>query len=226
MNKSLILSKIKNHLNFKNDKELAEFLDIKQNTLSTWKSRNTLDYDKIIEKCDFIDANWLITGKGSMLKHQNNTAEESREVYRLKTDKLLANQKIPLYNAEATAGILPVFDDLAQQYPIDFLYIPNAPKCDGALVANGDSMYPLVKSGDVIGYKIIEDILNDVYWGQMYILYITIAGDVFRTIKFIHKGQNEKYLKLVSEDKHHEDKEVLISKIISIAQVKLLVRTY
>jgi phage repressor protein C with HTH and peptisase S24 domain len=228
MDKSLILKEIKKYYNFKTDSEFADFLGIKQNTLSNWSTRNSIDYDRVISKCDEIDANWLITGKGSMLKvgANNYVVKESRDVYVLKTDRILDTQKIPLYNAEATAGVMPVFDDLAQQDPIDYLHIPNAPKCDGALMANGDSMYPLIKSGDILGYKIIEDLVNDIYWGQMYILYINVAGDTFRTIKFIHKGQTEEYLKLVSENKHHQDKEILISKVISIAQVKLLVRTY
>lgn len=226
MDKSVILNKIKLHLNLKYDKDFAEFLDIQQNTLSTWKTRNTLDYEKIIAKCDWIDANWLLTGKGEMVKSENISVNEPNRVYRLKTDVILDNQKIPLYSAEAIAGVVPVFDDLVKQQPIDYLHIPNAPKCDGAIIANGDSMYPLIKSGDYLGYKIIEDFISDIYWGQMYILYLTVAGEAFRTIKFVHKGKSDKYLKLVSENKHHQDKEVLISKIISIAQVKLLVRLY
>ena len=214
MNKSLILSKLKSHLGFKYDSELADFLDIAPNTLSTWKSRNTLDYDKIIEKCEFIDANWLITGKEPMLRDNagSSVVKESRDVYVLKTDRILDTQKIPLYNAEKEI--------------VDYLHIPNAPKCDGALMANGDSMYPLIKSGDILGYKIIEDLINDIYPEFMYILNINVAGDTFSTIKFIHKGQTDEYLKLVSENKHHQDKEVLISKILYVAQIKLLVRTY
>ncbi len=67
MDKSLILNKIKKHLGFDSDKDFANFLGIKQNTLSTWKSRNKIDYDLIIAKCEKINANWLITGKGSMI---------------------------------------------------------------------------------------------------------------------------------------------------------------
>jgi len=173
-----------------------------------------------------INANWLFNGIGEMELEETDKVREPSRVYRLKTDVILDSQRIPLYSAEAIAGVVPVFDDLVKQQPIDYLHIPNAPKCDGAIIANGDSMYPLIKSGDYLGYKIIEDLLSDIYWGQMYILYLTVGGEAFRTIKFVHKGKNDKYLKLVSENKHHQDKEILISKVISIAQVKLLVRLY
>ena len=72
MDKSLILRDIKKYLGFKKDSDFAEFLGIKQNTLSNWKTRNTIDYDLIISKCEKIDANWLLTGKGSMLKTESN----------------------------------------------------------------------------------------------------------------------------------------------------------
>ena len=39
MDKSLILNEIKKHLGFKTDKELAEFLGVKQNTFITQRSR-------------------------------------------------------------------------------------------------------------------------------------------------------------------------------------------
>jgi hypothetical protein len=71
MDKSLILKEIKKHYNFKTDGEFADFLGIKQNTLSNWSSRNSIDYDRIISKCEDIDGNWLLTGQGSMLKSES-----------------------------------------------------------------------------------------------------------------------------------------------------------
>lgn len=68
LDNSLILNKIKSYYKFKNDAEFARFLEIKPNTLSNWYSRNSIDYQKIITKCVDIDANWLLTGKGEMLK--------------------------------------------------------------------------------------------------------------------------------------------------------------
>ncbi|SEQ03168.1 helix-turn-helix domain-containing protein [Flavobacterium urocaniciphilum] len=50
-NATNILIRLKNHLNINTDSSLSEFLNIKPNTISSWKKRNTLDYNKIIEKC-------------------------------------------------------------------------------------------------------------------------------------------------------------------------------
>ena len=68
MDKSLILKEIKKHLGFKKDTEFADFLGIKQSNLSLWYKRESINYDLIITKCKDIDANWLLTGEGQMLK--------------------------------------------------------------------------------------------------------------------------------------------------------------
>jgi hypothetical protein len=71
IDKSLILSRIKSHYGIKKDGDFAVFLNISQATLSNWHSRNTFDAELIISKCENIDANWLLTGKGEMLKSHN-----------------------------------------------------------------------------------------------------------------------------------------------------------
>ena len=73
VDKSIIINELKKYLNIKTDTKFAEFLGIKQNTISSWKLRNSLDYDLIISKCDNINANWLITGKGEMLIEKEKT---------------------------------------------------------------------------------------------------------------------------------------------------------
>ena len=68
MSKKLILKKIMSHLNIHKDYLFADFLGISQSTLANWFKRDVINYELIISKCDFLDANWLLTGKGSMLK--------------------------------------------------------------------------------------------------------------------------------------------------------------
>ncbi|PQL89833.1 helix-turn-helix domain-containing protein [Apibacter sp. wkB309] len=73
VDKSIIINELKKYLNIKTDIKFAEFLGIRFNTLSSWKVKNILDYDLIISKCDKINANWLITGKGEMLIDKEKT---------------------------------------------------------------------------------------------------------------------------------------------------------
>ena len=72
MEKSKMLDEIKSYLNIAKGKEFAAFLGIKPSTLSMWYKRNTFDTDLIFKKCDFLNPEWLLTGKGSMLKENNS----------------------------------------------------------------------------------------------------------------------------------------------------------
>lgn len=173
----------------------------------------------ISNKFEDISVRWLVTGV-----EDKSMVIEEKQVYKSKTDKNLENQQIPLYDIQAIAGITPIFSDLNKQVPIDFLHIPNSPESDGAVFARGDSMYSIIKSGDILCYKIITDILNDIFWGQIYILDLNLSSDDLLTTKYIKKGSDKHHVLLVSANKHHEDKEVHLSKIRSLAHVKTIVR--
>ena len=84
-------------------------------------------------------------------------------------------------------------------------------------------MYPLLKSGDIVLYKQLHDI-DDIFWGDMYLLSIDIDGEEYVTVKYIQKSDREGYVKLVSQNVHHADKDVEIARIRAIALVKASIR--
>lgn len=110
--------------------------------------------------------NWLETGEGPMFLEVRPAA-----VFAGRSDRTLPSQSVPLYNIEGTAGLVPLFLDKRSLAPVDYIHIPNLPRCDGAIYVVGDSMYPLLKSGDIVLYKQIGDV-NDIFWGDMYLLSI------------------------------------------------------
>lgn len=189
----------------------------------------------IINKYIDVSAEWLLTGRGEMERdvvytvvgrHDDDARAkgEADKVFKLRTDRDVPDQSIPLYNIEASAGIVTLFKDTKEFTPIDYLHIPNLPKCDGALYVTGDSMYPLLKSGDIVAYKQIQDFVNDIFWGEMYLVSVDIGGEEMVTIKYVQKSEKEGYIKLVSQNKHHQDKEIQMSKLRAMAIVKASVR--
>lgn len=68
MTKAMILNDLQEMYNFKTAKEFADFLGISNQTLSNWKSRDTYDAILIYTKCESIDGNWLLSGKGPKLR--------------------------------------------------------------------------------------------------------------------------------------------------------------
>jgi phage repressor protein C with HTH and peptisase S24 domain len=168
---------------------------------------------------------WLLTGQGDIFVGDDTILQDKQvATYRLKTDSFIENQQIPLYDIEAVAGLVPLFQDRNAQQPIDHISIPHLPKCDGAVYVTGDSMYPLLKSGDIVLYKEVNDIRNEIFWGEMYLLSIDMSGEEYITVKYIQKSENNASVKLVSQNKHHQDKDVEISKIKALALVKASIR--
>lgn len=161
---------------------------------------------------------WIETGDGKMFDEQ-----KPESVFMGRTDNALSMQSVPLYNIEGTAGLVPLFMDHETLKPIDYIHIPNLPRCDGAIYVVGDSMYPLLKSGDIVLYKQVNDI-EDIFWGDMYLLSIEIDGEEYVTVKYIQKSDKPNYVKLVSQNVHHADKDILISKIRALAFVKASIR--
>lgn len=181
-----------------------------------------------------IDLNWFITGQGKMLKNADEVVEECESpnktpegisVYKLDTDyEAIEKQSIPLYEIEASAGLSTLFSNQITQVPLDYITIPNAPKCNGAVFVRGDSMYPILKAGDIVCYKTIFNIEN-VYFGEMYLLDINVEGDQFFTFKYVQKSSLGKdYIRLASQNSHHDPKDVLKSHIQGLALVKVSIR--
>lgn len=80
LNKSLILNEIKNHYNFTSDSEFAKFLGVKPQTLSSWHTRNTFDIELTYAKCENINADYLLTGKGSVEKTKSEENNNKKNV--------------------------------------------------------------------------------------------------------------------------------------------------
>lgn len=152
--------------------------------------------------------------------------EEGSEVheFKLKTDTVSESQQVPLYDMEAVAGLVPLFNDTIKHVPIDYIQIPNLPKCDGAIYITGDSMYPLLKSGDIVLYKRVDDILNCIFWGEMYLISVDMGGEEYVTVKYIQKSPMPDHIRLVSYNQHHDDKDVPVSKIRALAFIKASIR--
>lgn len=203
--------------------QMAQRLGIGKAALSmieTGKARLSARNKNILVQDFNVNPDWVDSGEGKMFN-----AEPDLTPYNLRTDRSLPLQSVPLYSIEGTAGLIPLFEQQQQFEPINYINIPNLPKCDGAIYVVGDSMYPLLKSGDIILYKQLNDV-RDVFWGDMYLLSIDIDGEEYITVKYVQKSEHEGYIRLVSQNQHHADKEVEISRIRAIALIKASIRMH
>ena len=68
MRKSEMLECLINYYTDGNKAKFSTHIGVKPQTVSAWLSRNTFDAEVIYEKCEGVSADWLLSGKGDMIK--------------------------------------------------------------------------------------------------------------------------------------------------------------
>lgn len=195
------------------------------------KGMNSDNIEKILLAYPDLSPEWLLTGKGEMLK-QSSPKEISGNIIPLshpKTpDKIYPISEFNLYDIDVSAGLSRLFSgdgDRNRAY-LGKISIPNMPKCDGAVKVIGDSMYPLLKSGDIIAYREVHNI-ESVQYGEIYILQIEHEQDISVVVKYVKKSsEGSDFLNLVSYNKEHDPKDVRKETITAMARVILCIRQF
>jgi len=222
-----IVKRAKRVLNFKTDAELAAHLGVSRSTMSNWIARNSIDFPLLLEKLKEIDYNWLLVGKGQPM-HQSkfcNSEVASGEVeiiHNPKTADPVDDRSVSLYDITAAANLKTLLAN-RRQYVVGKIQIPSIPVCDGALYISGDSMYPILKSGDIVGFKEISS-FNNVIYGEMYLVSFSIDGDEYLSVKYVNRSDVEGCIKLVSYNPHHEPMDLPFRSIQAMAIVKFSIR--
>mgnify|MGYP003466685569 CR=1 FL=1 len=223
LNVQEIVRRAKEIRGFKTDLELAQFLGIARSTLSNWITRNSIDYPLILEKMKDVDYNWLLTGKGHPQQREQQMEGHQVEIlHNSKTCDKIDDRFITLYDITAAANLKTLLTNRSQ-YILDSIRIPNVPQCDGAVYISGDSMYPILKSGDIIGFKEISS-LDYIIYGEMYLVSFHIDGDDYLAVKYVNRSEKEGCIKLVSYNPHHDPMDLPLENIQAMGIVKFSIR--
>jgi len=220
MDKTGIINKIIDHYNFNSNAEFARFLGIKPQVLSNWKSRNTYDIELLSKKCTEISTDWLVSGKGSLKKG----AVIKEDAIKSNFEEITEN-KIPIFNLEASEKLIPLVNDLNE---LNYISFPNAPIASGATYVMNNNMYPILKTGDLIIYEIVPTNIETIKFGEMYLISIYIDDErTYKTIRYIQKSDlGVHFLKMTNEDKQYLDKNIEISKISDLALIKASIKSF
>ena len=224
-----IVKRAKQALNFKKDSELANYLGVSRATLSNWCARNRIDFHLLLNKMRDVDLNWLLLGKGSP-KHPAKFCEsklakgEVQIIHNPKTTEAMDDRSVTLYDITAAANLKTMLTN-KQQYTVGKIQIPSIPLCDGAVYISGDSMYPILKSGDIVGFKEINS-FNNLIYGEMYLVSFTIEGDEYLAVKYVNHSEKTDCLRLVSYNPHHDPMDIPFDTINAMAIVKFSIRRH
>lgn len=192
-------------------KQLARNADIGESILT-----------KVLENNPDLSREWLYFGEGEMLRSDNMVSKTT--IATKKNQCKQAEQEVPLYDVFAAAGCVQLFQHLHSQTPIGSIKIPNLPKCDGAIFVRGESMFPIISSGDIVLYKTLPN-LDTIIWGETYIVSYEIEGDYYTVVKYVKKSsENPENIILASQNTHHQPYEIHISQVKAMAHVQASIR--
>lgn len=195
------------------------------------KRQGKPSFDVLEKVCaiEQINTQWLLTGKGDMMKTKhanNNICFSQAPVLDCKDTNIIqytqadAHEKdaIPLIPAKAMAGFF-TGEVIINRSDCELIRVPGV-KADFAIPVSGDSMTPLYHSGDLVICQFVN--LSDMFfqWGKVYVIN-TNQGVL---IKKVRPGSSKNTITLISENSDYDPISLPLSDIYQIALVKGLVR--
>lgn len=206
-----IIQRIKSYLSVVgiSNRYLAVQLGMSEKTLNN-KLNGTrgLDTDtlqKIALQFEELNTNWLITGKGDMLKSSTSPAIN----YERKGS--------PYYDVDFIGGFDMVLNSqtINPEYYIDFepYNKPDVMWCN----ITGHSMEPAINHGDMIAIKEVQDWQSYLTLGEIYAI---VTTNNMRTVKKIRKGGTAEQYKLVPVNiTDYDEQEIEKNKISKVFEV-------
>lgn len=179
-------------------------------------SLNSDAIDKILTIFEDIDANWLLTGRGEMIKTTVDIVNEPKSTY--KKTITISKNGIPLIPIEAMAGYTTGSMQI-MEYDTERFVVPTFKGADYLIGVRGSSMYPKYNSGDIVACKHLN--LDTFFqWNKVYVI-DTVQGAL---IKRVCKGSTDESVLIVSDNPKFEPFELHRSEINAIAIVMGVIR--
>lgn len=224
----MILERIKEYIDCKGITVAAFERSIGMSNASFGKSlknRGAIGSDKIeniLSMYTDLSSEWLLTGKGDMLKSDNEKLIETHKTFGGSAKSSNKQKGIPLIPIDAVAGFPSDDNDGVYMEDCEHYSIPEfeAKGANFLIRVSGDSMHPLYENGDIIACRKISDILF-FQWGGIYVL-DTSQGAL---VKRVEEAEDDKESILcISENPRFKPFRLPKSDIRSLSTIVGLVR--
>lgn len=160
----------------------------------------------IVENYPQYSPEWLLTGKGNMLKGKESAAEISSIVsYDLKVGQ-------PYYDVDFLGGFSEVYNSQVS-LPEHNIIVPGFDRANLWCNVTGHSMEPQISHGDIIALRPCT--IADIQFGEIY----AVVLDTIRTIKILRKGSSKDFLRYVPINPNFDEQEFAVSRIINVFEV-------
>ena len=184
-----------------------------------------IDYlNTIIEKYSILNIEWLLTGRGEMLKQDvlsvatlgTDAADEQPASSDKDTNNFRITQEIgqgkPYYDVDFIGGFSEIFNSQTT-VPLCNVIVPGFEKAQLWCNVTGHSMEPKINHGDIIALR--ECTIHDIQYGEIY----AVVLDTLRTIKILRRGSTSDVLRYVPINQDFDDQEFPVSRILHVFEV-------
>ena len=203
--KDRLLSLI-DHYSGGNKSEFARMIGVSPQAVNTWITRNTFDIDIIYAKCLNVSPDWLLTGKGNMLKEEEK-GDVSAPI--VSYDPKMGQ---PYYDVDFLGVFSEVYNSQVS-LPDRNIIVPGFDRANLWCNVTGHSMEPQISHGDIIALRPCT--INDIQYGEMY----AVVLDTIRTIKILRRGSSPKYIRYIPINPNFDEQEFEVSRIINVFEV-------
>lgn len=153
-----------------------------------------------------ISGEWLLTGKGNMLKEEG---KEDASAPVVSYDPKVGQ---PYYNVDFLGGFSEVYNSQVS-VPDRNIIVPGFERANLWCNVTGHSMEPKINHGDIIALRPCT--LDDIQYGEIY----AVVLDTIRTIKILRKGSSKNSLRYVPINPNFDEQEFAVKRIINIFEV-------
>ncbi len=170
---------------------------------------------KFIATYPNINLEWLLTGKGSMVKDDSNNIQIQNTSISSAMPATSMNPSIgtPYYDVDFIGGFDEVFNSQIN-VPNTSIVIRGFEKASLWCNVTGHSMEPKINHGDIIALR--QCTLNDIQYGEIY----AVVLDTIRTIKILRKSPDPNKLRFIPiNTSDYDEQEFDKSRIINIFEV-------
>lgn len=197
-----------------------EFYRVSGVTRGVLQQNNGISEDNIARFLAYapdVNIEWLITGKGEMLKDKHINYQRQKELaYHVPEG---SHEGIPLIPVEAMAGAL-TSERTVLEYECERYVVPVFKGADFLIPVKGSSMYPKYSSGDIVACQRVP--MSDLFfqWNKVYVI-DTNQGALIKRIK---PGSTPDKVLIVSDNEKYDPFELPISAIHAVALVIGVIR--
>ena len=170
------------------------------------------DIDKFCKTLN-VSYDWLVNGNGE--KYLTEKESAMLEALQNKTSYNNKQSGVPYYDVDFCLALREMYQD-TPEVPVQLIDIPGYSKADFWCKTTGDSMCPIINSGDIIAMKEVKDWQSFLLMNEAYGI---VTSNEQRMVKVIRPGSDTDHFILHSYNSEYPDQEIDKNMVLRIYKV-------